>query len=27
MYGDDSITAGSAYPKANVFTVGASLWF
>lgn len=27
MYGQDSITAKGQYPKANVFTVGATLWF
>jgi hypothetical protein len=27
MYGLDNVTSPSAYPKANVVTVGASLWF
>jgi hypothetical protein len=27
MYGLDNVTSSSAYPKANVVTVGASLWF
>ena len=27
MYGRDSFTAASAYPKANIFTVGFRLWF
>ena len=27
MEGLDKVTAGSAYPKANIFTVGARIWF
>lgn len=27
MIGDDAVTSPSAYPKADIFTVGASLWF
>lgn len=27
MYGLDKVTSSSAYPKANIFTVGARLWF
>jgi len=27
MYGLDNVTSASAYPKANIFTVGARLWF
>ena len=27
MYGLDNVTSSSAYPKANVFTVGARVWF
>jgi hypothetical protein len=27
MYGLDHVTSPSAYPKANIFTVGARLWF
>jgi len=27
MYGLDNVTSPSAYPKANIFTVGARLWF
>ncbi|MGH7970192.1 MAG: DUF3570 domain-containing protein, partial [Limisphaerales bacterium] len=27
MYGLDKVTSSSAYPKANIFTVGARIWF
>jgi hypothetical protein len=27
MYGLDGITDASAYPSANVFTIGARIWF
>jgi Protein of unknown function (DUF3570) len=27
MYGLDNVTSSSAYPKANIFTVGARVWF
>jgi hypothetical protein len=27
MYGLDNVTSSSAYPKANIFTIGARLWF
>ena len=27
MVGQDNVTAESAYPDANVLTIGASLWF
>ncbi|HTL59265.1 MAG TPA: DUF3570 domain-containing protein [Candidatus Limnocylindrales bacterium] len=27
MYGLDNVTSSSAYPKANVVTIGASIWF
>jgi hypothetical protein len=27
MYGLDSVTSPSAYPKANIFSVGARIWF
>ena len=27
MYGLDGVTSQSAYPSANVFTIGARVWF
>ena len=27
MFGNDGVTSSTAYPKANVYTIGASIWF